>query len=38
MKSINIYINEALKLGKTRYKYNPKTKEELQELLQQLIE
>ena len=38
MKSINIYINEALKLGKRRYKYQPETKEELQDLLKQLIE
>ena len=38
MKSINIYINEVLKLGKSRYKYCPKTKKELQELLRQLIE
>ena len=38
MKSINIYIKEALKLGKTRYKYQPETKEELQDLLKQLIE
>ena len=29
MKSINIYIKEALKLGKSRYKYHPKTKEEI---------
>ena len=33
MKSINIYINEALKLGKSRYKYHPQTKEELQEII-----
>ena len=38
MKSITTYINEALKLGKPRYKYRPKTKKELQELLRQLIE
>ena len=38
MKSINIYINEALKLGKSRYKYHPKTKKELQELIKQLME
>ena len=37
MKSINIYIKEALKLGKKRYKYQPETKEELQDLLKQLI-
>ena len=33
MKSINIYINEALKLGKPRYRYYPKTKEELQDII-----
>ena len=33
MKSINIYIKEALKLGKSRYKYHPQTKEELQEII-----
>ena len=38
MKSIATYINEALKLGKKRYKYQPETKEELQNLLKQLIE
>ena len=38
MKSINIYIKEALKLGKTRYKYQPETKEELKKLMKQLIE
>ena len=39
MKSITTYINEALKLGnKSRYKYHPETKEELQDLLKQLIE
>ena len=38
MKSITTYINEALKLGKSRYNYYPKTKEELQDLLKQLIE
>ena len=38
MKSINIYIKEALKLGKQRYKYHPKTKEELKDLVRQLIE
>ena len=37
MKSITTYINETLKLGKSRYKYHPQTKEELQELLVQLI-
>ena len=29
MKSINTYINESLKLGKSRYKYHHQTKEEL---------
>ena len=39
MKSIANYINEALKLGnKSRYKYHPETKEELQDLLNQLLE
>ena len=38
MKSINIYIKEALKLGKSRYKYHPETKEELKKLMKQLIE
>ena len=38
MKSITTYINEALKLGKSRYNYYPKTKEELQDILKQLIE
>ena len=37
MKSINIYINEALKLGKPRYRYYPKTKEELQDIIKQRI-
>ena len=39
MKSIANYIKEALKLGnKSRYKYHPETKEELQDLLNQLLE
>ena len=39
MKSINIYINEALKLGnKSRYKYHPKTTEELKYLINPRIE
>ena len=39
MKSITTYINEALKLGnKSRYKYHPETKEELHDLLNQLLE
>ena len=37
MKSITTYINEALKLGKPRYKYHPKTKEELKNLIKQRI-
>ena len=37
MKSINIYINEALKLGKSRYKYHPETKEELKDIISQRI-
>ena len=37
MKSINIYIKEALKLGKSRYNYHPKTKEELQDIILQRI-
>ena len=37
MKSINIYIKESLKLGKPRYKYYPKTKEELQDIILQRI-
>ena len=37
MKSITTYINEALKLGKSRYKYYPKTKEELQDIISQRI-
>ena len=37
MKSINIYITEALKLGKSRYKYHPETKKELQDIILQRI-
>ena len=37
MKSISYYINEALKLGKPRYKYHPKTKKELQDIISQRI-
>ena len=33
MKSITTYINEALQLGKTRYKYYPKTKKELRKII-----
>ena len=42
MKDLNTYITEKLKIRKSKYniKYNyfPKTKEELQDLLKQLIE
>ena len=38
MKNLNTYINEALKLGKSRYKYYPKTKEELKRLINRRIE
>ena len=38
MKKINTYITEKLKIKKSSYKYFPKTKEELQDLLKQLIE
>ena len=37
MKSISSYINEALKLGKIRYKYHPKTKKELKTIIMQRI-
>ena len=37
MKSINIYIKEALKLGKRRYNYHPKTKEELQKIINKRV-
>ena len=40
MKKINTYITEKLKIRKTNkssYKYFPKTKEELKDLLKQLI-
>ena len=33
MKSIAIYINEALKLGESRYKYYPKTNKELRKII-----
>jgi len=36
--SLDDYINEKLKIGKRSYNYHPKTKEELQELLKQLME
>jgi surface protein len=38
MKSINQYINEKLILSKTKYNYHPQTKEELKDLMKQLIE
>ena len=38
MKSITTYIIEALKLGKSRYKYQPQTKKELKDLIKQRIE
>ena len=38
MKKINTYITEKLKIKKSSYKYFPKTKEELKDLLKQLIE
>ena len=37
MKSISFYINEALKLGKSRYSCHPKTKEELKEIIEKRI-
>ena len=37
MKSIATYINEALKLGKSRYSCHPKTKEELQKIINKRI-
>ena len=37
MKSISSYINEALKLGKSRYKYFPQTKKELKAIIKQRI-
>ena len=37
MKNLNMYINEALKLGKSRYSCRPKTKEELQKIIKQHI-
>ena len=37
MKSINFYINEALKLGKSRYSCQPKTKKELKDIITQRI-
>ena len=38
MKSASSYINEALKLGKSRYNYQPQTKKELLKLIEQLID
>ena len=37
MKNLTAYINESLKLGKLRYKYHPKTKEELKDIILQRI-
>ena len=37
MKSLNQYINEKLKLSKKQYQYFPKTREELDDLLDQLL-
>ena len=37
MKKINTYITEKLKIKKSSYKYFPKTKEELKNILNQLI-
>ena len=38
MKTIYQYITEKLKIRKSSYKYFPKTKEELEDILKQLIE
>ena len=37
MKDLNTYITEKLKIRKSSYNYFPKSKEELQDLLKQLI-
>ena len=37
MKDLNIFITEKLKIKKSSYKYFPKTKEELYDILKQLI-
>ena len=37
MRSINQYITEKLKIKKSSYKYFPKTKEELKDILKELI-
>ena len=37
MKPITNYINEKLFIKKKTYKYFPKTKEELQDIIKQLI-
>ena len=37
MKKINTYITEKLKIRKSSYKYFPKTKEELQDIIDKLI-
>ena len=38
MKSISSYINETLKLGKSRYSCQPKTKQELKAIIKKRIE
>ena len=38
MKDLNTYITEKLKIKKSSYKYFPKTKEELKDIINQLIE
>ena len=38
MKGLNTYITEKLKIKKSSYKYFPKTKEELYDILKELIE
>ena len=38
MKKINTYITEKLKIKKSSYNYFPKTKEELKDIINQLIE
>ena len=37
MKDLNTFITEKLKIRKSSYKYFPKTKEELYDILKQLI-
>ena len=38
MKSLNTYITEKFKIRKSSYKFFPKTKEELKDIIDQLIE